>query len=114
MLVNKQVEVKTKIDGVMKLCPEKASIPFYPETLKDIADTFKNDPNALNCLQKGLTVHYQAITRGKYSERVVKDSQAKLELIAKTKKQGYFKESYLNMTVRGIIEDVLSSLPTKK
>ena len=114
MLVNKQVEVKTKIDGVTKLCPEKASIPFYPENLKDIADCFKNDLNALGCLQRGLTIHYQAVVRGKYSERVVKDSQAKLELIAKTKKQGYFKESYLTMTVRGIIEDVLSSLPTKK
>ena len=114
MLVNKQVEVKTKIGGATKLCPEKATIPFYPETLKDIADTFKNDVNALGCLQRGLTIHYQAVVRSKYSERVVKDSQAKLELIAKTKKQGYFKEAYLTMTVRGIIEDVLSSLPAKK
>ena len=114
MLVNKQVAVKTKIAGVTKLVPEKATIPFYPVDLKDIADCFKNDVNALGCLQRGLTIHYQAVTRNKFSERVVKDSQAKLELIAKTKSSGYFKEAYLTMNVRAIMDDVLNSLPTKK
>jgi hypothetical protein len=113
MITNKEVEVKTKIDGVMTTCPKPAIVPFYPESVKDLAELFKNDTNAMGCLQRGLTIHYQAVVRGQYSERVVKDSEAKLELIAKTQKQGYYKEAYATMTVRAIMDDVLNSLPSK-
>lgn len=109
MKANKEVKVSTGGKQV-----STAIIPLFPETLEDVAKVFKSTPEvALKCLQNGLTIDYQRVERAKFAVRTSKPSKAKLELIAKTKATGYYKEEYETMTVLAITNDVLGSIPQK-
>lgn len=113
MISDKQVAVKTKLEGTMQEVG-KCTIPLYPETVKDVVEVFKSTPDiALKCLQNGLTIEYQRILRNEFAVREAKPSKAKLELIAKTKATGYYKEKYETMTVTAITSDILATLPKK-
>ena len=110
MKVNKEVKVSTGGKQV-----STAIVPLFPETVEDVVKVFKSTPEiALKCLQNGLTIDYQRIERAKFTTRISRPSKQKTELLAKCKEQGYYKEAYEDMNVRGIMEDVLTSLPNKK
>ena len=106
MITNKKVKVSTGGKQV-----GEATIPLFPEKIEDIAQVFKATPAiALSCLQNGLTIRYQGVLRNKYAKRTAKPSKQKLELIAKCKANGYYKEDYEDMNVRGIMNDTLENL----
>lgn len=110
MLTNKKAKVSTGGKQV-----GEATIPLYPETVKDVVEVFKSTPEiALKCLQNGLTIEYQRIVRNEFAIRINKPSKQKSDLIAKCKQQGYYKVEYEDMNVRTIMGDILASLPTKK
>ena len=109
MITNKEVKVSTGGKQV-----STAIVPLYPESVEDVVKVFKSTPEvALKCLQNGLTIEYQRIERNKFAVRTSKPSKAKLDLIAKTKATGYYKEEYEDMNVTAIMGDILASLGKK-
>lgn len=109
MITDREVKVSTGGKQV-----STAIVPLYPEKVEDVVRVFKATPEiALKCLQNGLTIEYQRVERNKFVTRIAKPSKAKIELLAKAKTTGYYKEAYETMNVPAITSDILASIPKK-
>ena len=111
MLINKKVDVST---GKPRKVVGQCTIPQDPETIQDAIKVLNDDSSGLSCLKNGLTIHYQGMLRNQFALRSTKPSQAKLDLIAKAKKYGYYEVSFEGMNVKSITDNLLEKLASIK